>query len=185
MNADGSFTYTPTAGFGGSDSFTYKANDGSADSNVATVNIDVWASSLDCDESTTVGGEGTTATITNLDGEGCETVVFTATFDGDEFNIEKPDGEHVRLRIDLNAWNPEPAENPVPATQVSPPVPAEDGVWCNGTETEFSMPDGNTWCLIQQSAVLAGTGGDPVTQQMQVYESWLLDGDATLCRTCK
>ena len=44
LNADGSFTYTPTAGFTGTDTFTYKANDGSADSNVATATIIVTAS---------------------------------------------------------------------------------------------------------------------------------------------
>ena len=37
LNADGSFTYTPAANYNGPDSFTYKANDGQADSNVATV----------------------------------------------------------------------------------------------------------------------------------------------------
>jgi VCBS repeat-containing protein len=41
LNANGSFTYTPTAGFNGSDQFTYKANDGALDSNVATVTITV------------------------------------------------------------------------------------------------------------------------------------------------
>ena len=41
LNTDGSFTYTPTAGYTGADSFTYKANDGAADSNVATVTITV------------------------------------------------------------------------------------------------------------------------------------------------
>jgi VCBS repeat-containing protein len=39
LNAKGSFTYTPAANFNGADSFTYKANDGTADSNVATVTI--------------------------------------------------------------------------------------------------------------------------------------------------
>jgi VCBS repeat-containing protein len=39
LNANGSFTYTPAANYNGPDSFTYKANDGSANSNVATVNI--------------------------------------------------------------------------------------------------------------------------------------------------
>src|SRR5918994_183346 len=43
LNSDGSFTYTPNANFSGSDSFTYKANDGSADSGVATVSISVTA----------------------------------------------------------------------------------------------------------------------------------------------
>jgi dipeptidyl aminopeptidase/acylaminoacyl peptidase len=41
LNADGSFTYTPTANYNGTDRFTYKANDGQADSNVATVTITV------------------------------------------------------------------------------------------------------------------------------------------------
>jgi hypothetical protein len=39
FGTDGSFWYTPTPGYFGSDSFTYKANDGSSDSNVATVFI--------------------------------------------------------------------------------------------------------------------------------------------------
>src|SRR5262249_2400066 len=39
LNADGSFTYTPDANYNGADSFSYRANDGSADSNVATHSI--------------------------------------------------------------------------------------------------------------------------------------------------
>src|SRR5262249_23032067 len=41
LNANGLFTYAPAANYNGSDSFTYKANDGTADSNVATVVINV------------------------------------------------------------------------------------------------------------------------------------------------
>jgi uncharacterized lipoprotein NlpE involved in copper resistance len=41
LNADGSFTYTPNANFNGSDAFTYRANDGTSVSNVASVNITV------------------------------------------------------------------------------------------------------------------------------------------------
>jgi hypothetical protein len=41
LNADGSFTYTPTFNFVGVDSFTYVANDGTVDSNTATVTIAV------------------------------------------------------------------------------------------------------------------------------------------------
>ncbi|MGC8711298.1 MAG: Ig-like domain-containing protein, partial [Leptodesmis sp.] len=42
LNSNGSFTYVPRAGFTGTDSFTYRANDGSLSSlNTATVNISV------------------------------------------------------------------------------------------------------------------------------------------------
>jgi VCBS repeat-containing protein/predicted outer membrane repeat protein len=41
LNSDGSFKYTPAANYNGSDSFTYKANDGQLDSNVATVKITI------------------------------------------------------------------------------------------------------------------------------------------------
>ncbi len=43
LNTDGSFSYTPAADFNGSDSFTYMANDGTADSNIATVTLTVNA----------------------------------------------------------------------------------------------------------------------------------------------
>jgi parallel beta-helix repeat protein/VCBS repeat-containing protein len=39
LNTDGSFTYTPSADFNGTDSFVYKATDGQTNSNVATVSI--------------------------------------------------------------------------------------------------------------------------------------------------
>ena len=41
FNSDGSFDYTPNTGYVGTDSFTYHVNDGLADSNTATVTIDV------------------------------------------------------------------------------------------------------------------------------------------------
>ncbi|MGB7587391.1 MAG: Ig-like domain-containing protein, partial [Solirubrobacterales bacterium] len=41
VNANGTYSYTPNADFFGADSFTFKANDGSEDSNVATVTITV------------------------------------------------------------------------------------------------------------------------------------------------
>jgi hypothetical protein len=41
LSSDGSFSYTPAADFNGSDSYTYQANDGSANSNTASVTITV------------------------------------------------------------------------------------------------------------------------------------------------
>jgi hypothetical protein len=43
LNADSTVTYTPNAGFVGTDSFTYKATDGTSSSNVATVTVQVAA----------------------------------------------------------------------------------------------------------------------------------------------
>lgn len=53
LNADGSFSYQPDSAYVGSDSFTYQTNDGTDDSNVATVTITVSA-----------GCHGLAATIT-------------------------------------------------------------------------------------------------------------------------
>ncbi len=39
--ATGAFTYTPQAGAAGSDSFTFKVNDGHSDSNMAAVTIGI------------------------------------------------------------------------------------------------------------------------------------------------
>jgi len=41
LNSDGSFTYTPVPEYTGTDSFTYRANDGLTDSAITTVTISV------------------------------------------------------------------------------------------------------------------------------------------------
>src|SRR5262249_51379510 len=51
IKADGSYSYTPAQDYVGSDSFTFKASDGQADSNTATVTLTVQASG-------TTGGGG-------------------------------------------------------------------------------------------------------------------------------
>ena len=43
LNANGGFSYTPTTGYSGPDSFTYHASDGTASSNVVTVSLTVGA----------------------------------------------------------------------------------------------------------------------------------------------
>ena len=43
LNANGGFTYTPTANYSGADTFTYRANDGSTPSNTATVTLTINA----------------------------------------------------------------------------------------------------------------------------------------------
>ena len=48
LNGNGSFTYMPDANWHGDDTFTYKANDGELDSNVATVTITVTCQRCTC-----------------------------------------------------------------------------------------------------------------------------------------
>ncbi len=63
-NADGSFVYAPDFGASGSDSFTYKANDGATDSPAATVSITINAAANtlvaadDFDSGNVSGGSG-------------------------------------------------------------------------------------------------------------------------------
>ncbi len=45
--ATGAYTYTPDAAYTGSDSFTFKANDGEFDSNTATIDVTVGVVGLD------------------------------------------------------------------------------------------------------------------------------------------
>ena len=89
LNANGSFTYTPTSGYHGADSFTYKANDGAADSNVATVSLTINAvnhppvavnDSYSTNEDTTlsVTAPGVLANDTDVDGNPL-TAVLVAT----------------------------------------------------------------------------------------------------------
>jgi len=65
QNTDGSWIYTPVANYNGSDSFTYKVNDGALDSNLATVLLTVTPvndapttgdQSLSTDEDTPISG---------------------------------------------------------------------------------------------------------------------------------
>jgi len=111
LNTDGSFTYTPNADFNGIDTFTYKVNDGSADSNTATATItvtpvnDAPVIDLDADDSTTATGldfntifiDGddpiyiTDSDVSLIDVENDNltsiTVILTEQFDGDKKEI--------------------------------------------------------------------------------------------------
>jgi VCBS repeat-containing protein len=95
LNGDGSFTYTPAANYSGPDSFSYKANDGTADSNVATVNITVndapTASPSQAPAANTNGWNATNVTVTwnwtdtvgGIDSANC-TTVSTSSGEGEQ-----------------------------------------------------------------------------------------------------
>ena len=88
LNSDGSFTYTPAANFNGTDSFTYRADDGTLQSTPATVAITVTAENdaPQADALTIAATEDTpspvTLTGTDLDGDGLTFVVVTGAAHG-------------------------------------------------------------------------------------------------------
>jgi VCBS repeat-containing protein len=93
LNGNGAFTYTPLANYNGPDSFTYKANDGSLDSNVATVSITVTAvndapaaadDSYATDEDTalTVAAPGLLGNDTDVDGDALSAILVSGPAHG-------------------------------------------------------------------------------------------------------
>lgn len=199
LNANGSFTYTPAANFFGSDSFTYKANDGHQDSNTATVNIMVFEYAIQCGTTVNDNGGGTNVDVTLVNSTGCTTKDLTlgVSSDSRQISVDSAGGSPTqKWVVDVKSWSPEPAPtppgSPLPVTTVSPPAGGEDAVWCNGTYSPdnpiddpanggtlgASMPSGHSWCLITQHVEIAGN------QQIKVFETFLLQADATLCR-CK
>jgi VCBS repeat-containing protein len=96
LNADGSFTYTPTASFFGQDTFTYRASDGAL-SNVATVTITVNGLPVANDDS--FGVE--TNTTRNVAAPGV--LANDADPDGDELTAELVSGpSHGTLQLEAN-----------------------------------------------------------------------------------
>jgi hypothetical protein len=71
LNSNGSFSYTPAAGYAGADSFTYKASDGKSTSNTATVGITVVSSG---------SGTGNVVTVKALDSSSWESGSDTGSF---------------------------------------------------------------------------------------------------------
>src|SRR5437899_1789447 len=80
FNTDGSFSYTPTSNFVGTDSFTYKANDGQADSGIATVTITIGGAN---DAPVAVNDRYTTAEDTTLNVAAPGVLANDSDIDGD------------------------------------------------------------------------------------------------------
>jgi len=93
LNSDGSFTYTPDANYHGPDSFTYTGNDGSSDSNLATVSLTVSAvndaptaaddaHAVDEDNTLTVAALGVLTNDSDLDGDSLNAVLVSGPAHG-------------------------------------------------------------------------------------------------------
>ncbi len=111
LNPDGSFNYTPNPDYNGPDSFTYKANDGQADSNIVTVNITVNAvndapslgnvpASATTDE---LVAYGFTASANDIDNAG-QTLTFSLA--------GAPGGASIDPSTGVFTWTPSEAQGP-------------------------------------------------------------------------
>jgi VCBS repeat-containing protein len=172
-----SVTYTPDADFNGGDSFTFQANDGGLDSNVATVSITVNAvndspvaddQSVSTDEDTSVG---ITLTASDVDGDPLTysivsgpsngtlsgtppSVTYTPDTDfngGDGFTFRANDGSAdsnvATVSITVNAVNDAPVANDDSAT-TSEDTPLVVDVAANDVDVEgLDLSSTNTICV--------------------------------------
>ena len=107
LNTNGSFNYTPEAGFVGTDSFVYQASDGHGAVDTASVGIAVSSS-------TPVTGEITTVQLQSLSGDltAGDLVTFGQAFvDGDipsgEGLVLEVNGQAISGQVDVKTTNPD------------------------------------------------------------------------------
>ncbi|MCW5631782.1 MAG: tandem-95 repeat protein [Rubrivivax sp.] len=160
LNADRSFTYTPAANYFGADSFTYRVNDGQADSAVATVSLTVTP----VNDAPTIGpvaprtiNEGSPLTLvvggTDPDGD-----PLTYTLDG------APAGASIDPTTGVFTWTP--ADGPGQA-QIT--VRATDPGGASGTAA-FSVTVQNVAPTLVLSGAAAATQGQPYTLNLSATD---------------
>ena len=120
VNADGSFTYTPTGNWNGSDTFFYKANDGTSDSYPAAVTITVNslndAPTVARDFATVTVNEGATAANTGTWGDA----------EGDTVTLSASVGTVTRNAGGTWSWSLATTDGPAQTQTVT--ITANDGV---------------------------------------------------------
>ncbi|MGR3321927.1 MAG: Ig-like domain-containing protein [Pseudooceanicola sp.] len=95
LEADGTITYTPANGYGGSDSFTYEISDGEGGTSTATVNITVTSNLPPVAEDDDVSTDEDTAVSGNVladNGNGAD-----SDPDGDPFNVTAVNGQAANV----------------------------------------------------------------------------------------
>jgi predicted extracellular nuclease len=99
FGANGAYTYTPNANFNGSDSFTFRANDGTVDGSVATVSLTVNPVN---DRPNDVALLGDTVAENSTNGTVVGTAVASDPDVGSTFTYRLVDNAGGRFAIDLN-----------------------------------------------------------------------------------
>ncbi len=103
MESSGAFTYTPAAGFGGYDTFTYRASDGESTSSPAEVSISVGFPLMEAPSSLGVTGNLTVGPVHPTLSWGHQTEAGQSQAPGEWYNIEITDSDD---NIVLDEWFP-------------------------------------------------------------------------------
>src|SRR6185503_6136440 len=132
LNSSGSFSYVPAANYHGPDSFTYKANDGQADSGIATASITITAVN---DAPVAVNDSYTTPEDTTLNVAALGVLINDSDVDGDSLSavlVSAP--THGSLTLNTNG-----SFSYVPAANYNGPdsfiYKANDGLADSGVAT--------------------------------------------------
>src|SRR5213075_887586 len=191
LNSDGSFTYTPALNYNGPDSFTYKANDGLADSPTnATVSITVTpvndppgtsggivaddAYTTPEDTTLTVSAPGVLANDTDIDGDPLTAILVdspahgTLSLNSDgsfsytpALNYNGPDSFTYKAN-DGQADSPTNATVSITVTPVNDPPGTSGGIVADDA---YTTPEDTTLTVVAPG-VLANDSdidGDPIT----------------------
>ncbi|MGE5376114.1 MAG: Ig-like domain-containing protein [Bacteroidota bacterium] len=151
LNADGSFSYTPAANYNGSDSLTYKTNDGSLDSNVASVTITIKA----VNDAPIVAANQNSVTVN----EGSPASNTGAWFDADEdyVNLSTSVGTLVKNSNGTWNWQYTPTDGPDNSQTVT--ITADDGHGGVSTTT-FSLVVNNVAPMVTLSPMNTANEGE-------------------------
>jgi hypothetical protein len=180
LNSDGSFSYTPTPGFVGTDSFVYAATDGMQQSNSAIVTLNVTADSAPSagdtsfsvlhDQPLSATAPGLLEYVSDTDGAPLTVALFTGPSDGTlaldsdgTFTYTPASGYVGTDSFTYEAYDgiyySAPATVTITVTDNAPSAPA----------TYFSTPAGQALSVSASNGVLASAfdvDGDAMTAQL-------------------
>jgi uncharacterized repeat protein (TIGR01451 family) len=130
LNADGSFNYTPPAGFEGADTFNYTATNGQSPNDAATVTINVDAGPV-VTNTTPANGANGVSTTSNITVTFSEPVNATAA----SFNIECPTGSPQAFTL---------SASPASLFTLDPTADLPAGTTCTVTVIASQITDADT-----------------------------------------
>jgi VCBS repeat-containing protein len=149
LNANGSFTYTPAADYHGSDSFTYRAGDGSLTSNPVTVTL-------------TVSATNDPPTVAVAAGGTCGTDDHSGTV---KLTVADVDSPPAGLTLSAASSNPAlvPTGNVVFAGSGAPRTMTVNAVDGRSDTAILTVSDGQASGTVWVTVTVGGSGKDTLT----------------------